>query len=102
MAEGVGEEGGGEVAVRAVDEDAGAEEDGAVDGVVEGFGVEVVGGAVVVGPAFAGDFLGGGCFDLVEVEEGGEGEVGLCGWFCAMFGGGALYGRGECIWVYWA
>ena len=67
--EGVREEGGAEVGVGAVDEDAGAEEDGGVDCVVEVFGAEVVGGGVVVGPAFFAEFLCGCFFYLVEVEE---------------------------------
>jgi hypothetical protein len=48
--------------------------------------VEVVGGAVIVGPAFAGDFLCGGGFDFVKVEERSEGEVDLGGRFCTGFG----------------
>ena len=65
----VGEEGGAEIGVGAVDEDAGAEEDGGVDCVVEVFGAEVVGGGVVVGPAFFAEFLAGCFFYFVEVEE---------------------------------
>ena len=65
----VGEEGGAEVGVGAVDEDAGAEEDGGVDCGVEVFGAEVVGGGVVVGPALFAEFLAGCFFYFVEVEE---------------------------------
>lgn len=75
------EDGGGGAAAGAVDEDAGAEEDAGVDCVVEGFGEEVVGGGVVVGPCFAGDQRGGGFFDVVEGEEGVE-------WWGACWRGG--------------
>ena len=67
--DGVGEDGGGCRAVRAVDEDAGAEEDAAVGGVVEGFGDEVVGGGVVIAPGFGGNKSSSGGFYVIEIEE---------------------------------
>lgn len=63
--EGAAEDGGGGVCFGDVDEDAGAEENVAIDGIVVCLGDEVVGGGEVVGPAFLGDLGFGNCFDLV-------------------------------------
>ena len=93
--EGVREEGGAEVGVRAVDEDAGAEEDGGVDCGVEMFGAEVVGGGVVVGPAFFAEFFCGCFFYFVEVEEVGYGDFDVLVCFRAdLFGGFGWFGEG--------
>jgi hypothetical protein len=63
---------GGEVTSCAVDENAGTEENGAVDLVVEALCDEVVRGGVVVCPCFMTDLFCGYSFDFVYVEKGFE------------------------------
>ena len=87
----VAEEGGRGVAARAVDEDARTHEDGAVDGVVEGFGDEVVAGGEVIAPCFAADLLRGQGFDVVDIEAFFEG-VGRV--ICLFLGGGGVGSAG--------
>jgi len=53
----------------AVHEDARAEEDAGVDGGVEVFGVEIIGGRVIVCEAFSGDEVAGCGLEFADVED---------------------------------
>ena len=61
--------------------------------------MQVVRCAVVVGPAFFAHLLGRRCFDLVEVEERLEGELGLGVWLCTFLGRGILGRFWQCFWI---
>lgn len=65
-------QGGGEVAVRAVDEHAWTEKDIPVNGVVEVLGDVVIAGGEVVRPRAFGEALRGLLLDLVKIEQRGK------------------------------
>lgn len=68
--------------------DPGAKPDAGEDAAVGVAGDEVVGGGGVEGPGFRGRGFTGGVFEVVEVDDGGEGGLLLVFLFRCGFGGG--------------